>query len=90
LPHVRPELLLHDLACSHILWSSAGREGAIAPPEREARTQRALAALRRAAVAGEVKPDQIRRDPVFDPLGPRRDFQQIIMDLSFPIEVFQG
>jgi tetratricopeptide (TPR) repeat protein len=90
LPHVRPDLLLHDLACSHVLWSSAGREGAIAPPEREARTQRALAALRRAAEAGVVKLDQIRRDPVLNPLRPRPDFQQIIMDLSFPIDVFHG
>src|SRR5262249_58323407 len=75
-PHVHPGWLLHDLACSYLLWSSAGREGAIAPAEREVRTQRAMAALRRAVMAGHVGLDQIRRDPVLDPLRPRRDFQE--------------
>jgi tetratricopeptide (TPR) repeat protein len=89
-PHVRPDLLLYDLACSHILWSSAGREGAIAPTEREARTRRAFAVLRRAVAAGHVKLDQIRRDPVLDPLRSRSDFQELIMDLSFPVNAFQG
>jgi tetratricopeptide (TPR) repeat protein len=88
-PHVRPELLLYDLACSHVLWSSAGREGTIASTEREARTQRALAALRRAFVAGHVTLDQIRRDPILNPLRSRCDFQELIMDLSFPVDAFE-
>ena len=71
-PQARPELLLHDLACSHILWSAAGREGAIAPAEREARTLRAIAVLRRAIMAGHVRP---RSDPSrshFQPIAPAR------------------
>jgi tetratricopeptide (TPR) repeat protein len=88
-PQVRPALLLHDLACSHILWSAAGREGAIGPAEREARTQRAIEVLRRAVVVGHVDLDQVRRDPLLDPLRPRRDFQEMIMDLSFPVNAFQ-
>jgi serine/threonine-protein kinase len=87
-PQVRPGTLLHDLACSHILWSAAGREGAIAPPEREVRTQRAIAALRRSVVAGSSDLGQIRRDVVLDPLRSRRDFQEMIMDLSFPADPF--
>jgi serine/threonine-protein kinase len=88
--HVRPDLLLHDLACSHILWSPAGREGAIGPAEREGRTQRAIAALRRAVSAGHVTLDQIRQDPVLHPLHSRHDFQELMLDLSFPVDVFQG
>jgi tetratricopeptide (TPR) repeat protein len=89
MPHLRSQPLLYDIACSHILWSSAGREGAIASTEREARTQRALAALRRTVTAGHVKVDQIRRDPVLEPLRRCCGFQELIMDLSFPIDAFQ-
>jgi tetratricopeptide (TPR) repeat protein len=88
-PQVQPALLLHDLACSHILWSAAGREGAIGPAEREARTQRAIAVLGRAVAAGHVDLDQVRRDPLLDPLRPRRDFQEMILDLAFPVDAFQ-
>jgi tetratricopeptide (TPR) repeat protein len=85
---VRPEMLLHDLACSHILWSAAGREGAIGPDEREARTRRAIATLRRAVMAGHADLMQVRRDLVLDPLRRRRDFEEMILDLSFPAEPF--
>jgi tetratricopeptide (TPR) repeat protein/tRNA A-37 threonylcarbamoyl transferase component Bud32 len=84
----RAETLLHDLACSHILWSAAGREGAIGPVEREERTRRALAALRRAVLAGHADLVQIRRDPVLDPLRRRRDFEEMVLDLSFPADPF--
>jgi serine/threonine protein kinase len=80
--------LLHDLACSYLLWSVAEREGAIAPGEREARTQRAIAVLRRAILAGNADLRQIRGDPVLDPLRPRRDFQELLMDLEFPDDPF--
>ncbi len=86
---VSPEILLHDLACSYVLWSAAGREGAIEPAEREARTQRAIAALRQAVAAGHGDLVQIRQDPVLDPLRARRDFREMIMDLSFPAHPFQ-
>jgi serine/threonine-protein kinase len=84
------ENLLHDLACSHILWSAAGREGAIGPAEREARTRRAIAVLRRAVVAGHAEFMQVRRDPVLDPLRRRRDFEEMILDLSFPADPFRS
>jgi tetratricopeptide (TPR) repeat protein len=87
-PQVRAGMLLHDLACSHILWSSAGREEAIGPAEREARTLRAIAVLRRALMAGHADLIQVRRDPVLDPLRRRRDFEVMILDLSFPADAF--
>jgi tetratricopeptide (TPR) repeat protein/tRNA A-37 threonylcarbamoyl transferase component Bud32 len=81
--------LLHDLACSHLLWSVAEREGAIAPAEREARTQRAIAVVRRAIMTGHATLLQIRGDPVLDPLRSRSDFQEMLMDLEFPGEPFR-
>jgi serine/threonine-protein kinase len=87
---VPAENLLHDLACSHILWSAAGREGAIVPAEREARTRRAIAVLRRAVMAGHADLMQVRRDPVLDPLRRRRDFEEMILDLSFPTDPFRS
>jgi hypothetical protein len=81
--------MLQDLACSYILWSVAGREGAIEPAAREARTQRSLAELRRLISAGQSDIMQIRRDPVLDPLRGRRDFHEMVMDLSFPADPFR-
>jgi hypothetical protein len=89
-PRVRAGMLLHDLACSHILWSAAGREGAIGPAEREARTRRAIAVLRRAVLAGHADLRQVRRDPVLDPLRRRRDFEEMILDLAFPADPFRS
>ncbi len=86
---VPPEIVLHDLACSYILWSAAGREGAIEPAEREARTQRAIAALRQVILSGRGDLAQVHSDPVLDPLRARRDFQEMTMDLSFPVDPFR-
>jgi eukaryotic-like serine/threonine-protein kinase len=83
-------MLLYDLACSHILWSAAGREGAIGPTEREARTRRAIAVLRRAVMAGHADLMHVRRDPVLDPLRRRHDFEELILDLSFPANPFRS
>jgi serine/threonine-protein kinase len=85
-----PDLLLFDLACGYSLWSVAGTEGTIDPEEREPRARRAVAALRRAAASGRVGPDQLRRDPVLAPLRPRADFQELLLDLSFPADPFGG
>jgi tetratricopeptide (TPR) repeat protein/tRNA A-37 threonylcarbamoyl transferase component Bud32 len=87
---VRAGMLLHDLACSYILWSAAGREGAIGPAEREARTKRAIEVLRRAVLARHADLMQVRRDPVLDPLRQRRDFEEMILDLSFPSDPFRS
>jgi tetratricopeptide (TPR) repeat protein len=86
---VQPRLVLYDIACAHGLWSVAGQDGAIAPAEREPRARRAIAALRRAVMAGHGDLDQIRRDPVLNPLRSRADFQELVFDLSFPADPFQ-
>jgi hypothetical protein len=68
----------------------AGQDGAIEPAEREARARRAVAALRRAAAAGYYDDlEKLRRDPALAPLRPRGDFQELLMDLSFPADPFQ-
>jgi tetratricopeptide (TPR) repeat protein/tRNA A-37 threonylcarbamoyl transferase component Bud32 len=89
-PQFPREALLHDLACSYLLWSAAEREGAIGPGERETRTKRAIAVLRRAVLAGHADLSQVRRDPVLDPLRSRGDFQELLLDLEFPRNPFQG
>jgi tetratricopeptide (TPR) repeat protein len=86
---VRPDLVLYDIACAYSLWSVAGQDGAITPSEREARAGRAIAALRRAVADGYRDPEQMRRDPVLDPLRPRRDFRELMLDVSFPDDPFQ-
>ena len=83
------ERILHDMACSYVLGSVAGREGAIEPAEREARSQRAIAALRRVVAARQGNLIQVRRDPILDPLRSRPDFREMIMDLSFPADPFR-
>jgi tetratricopeptide (TPR) repeat protein len=83
------ELMRQDLACSYILWSPAGREGAIEPADRESRTQRALATLRRVISADESDLVRVRINPVLDPLRSRPDFDQMMMDLSFPADPFR-
>jgi eukaryotic-like serine/threonine-protein kinase len=81
---VQPGMVLFDIACAHALWSVAGQDGAIAADEREPRASRAIAALRSAVAAGHRDLGQIRRDPLLDPLRPRRDFQDLMTDSSFP------
>ncbi len=83
------EALFFDIACAYGLWSVAGLDGAIDPAEREARAGRAVAALRRAAEGGRLAADEIRRDPVLDPLRPRRDFRDLEADLAFPASPFR-
>ena len=86
---LRPELDLHDIACGYSLWSVAGQDGAGAPSEREARAGRAIAALRKAVADGYRNAEQMRRDPVLDPRRPRRDFREMMLDVSFPDDPFQ-
>jgi serine/threonine-protein kinase len=86
----RPDLLFYDMACAYSLWSVAGQDGAIAPDERERRSRRAIVALRRAASDGHFNLDQILRDPILNPLRPRRDFQELMLDLAFPADPFRS
>jgi hypothetical protein len=47
-----------------------------------------MAALRRAVAAGFDNVGHMRRDPDLDPLRPRRDFRELLMDLTFPADPF--
>jgi serine/threonine-protein kinase len=86
---VRPADLFYDMACDSSLWSVAGQDGVIAPAEREDRSRRAIASLRRLVEGGHLHFGQIRRDPILDPLRSRRDFQELVSDLSFPVGPFR-
>ena len=85
---ISPELLLFDMACGYGLWSVAGLDGAIAASEREPRARRAVSALRRAAESRPGGVELLRRDPILDPLRSRADFQEMLLDLSFPADPF--
>jgi len=82
-------LLFYDLACVYSLCSAATPCSVPSPTERESHSSRAVMALRRAVAAGYHDLGQIRQDRWLDPLRPRRDFQELMMDLSFPADPFQ-
>jgi serine/threonine-protein kinase len=86
-PLLKPGML-YDLACAYSLWSGSACGDPPPRDEREARSREAMTVLRRAVAAGNNDPGRIRRDPLFVPLRPRRDFQELLMDLSFPADVF--
>jgi tetratricopeptide (TPR) repeat protein len=85
----------YNLACAYAQYSAAASRGpgVLSPAERAERDaygDRAMEALTQA-----VKSDsrylaaQLRRDSDLDPLRPRRDFQELLMDLCFPADPFQ-
>jgi tetratricopeptide (TPR) repeat protein len=85
---------IYNLACAYAQCSTVARrgDGGLTPTERAASedyADRAMAALRRAVAAGYANVPLIRRDVDLDPLRPRRDFQALLMDLSFPADPFQ-
>ena len=57
--------------------------------ERESCRQQAVVALRRAVTAGYCDLAQIQADDLLEPLHSCRDFQAMIMDLTFPADPFQ-
>jgi hypothetical protein len=83
----------YNLACAYAQCSTGthrGERGLSAKQAGdEAYADRAMAALRRAVAAGYANVALIRRDLDLDPLRPRRDFQELLMDLSFPADPFR-
>ena len=68
------------------------RRGDLTPAEQaeaEDDADRAMAALLRAVAAGYANVPLIRRDVDLDPLRSRRDFRELLMDLSFPADPFR-
>jgi serine/threonine-protein kinase len=80
---------LYQLACAYSRLSAEGGGAAPARDEREAHAARGMAALQRAVSAGYYDLEKLRRDPALAPLRPRGDFQELLMDLSFPADPFQ-
>jgi hypothetical protein len=81
--------ILYNLTCAYSRFSAAAGRGATpAPDEREACAARGMAALRRAIAAGFDNVGHMGRDPDLDPLRRRRDFRELLMDLSFPADPF--
>ena len=90
-PEVDQALVLYNVSCAYSQCSAAARRGGedLGPGGRDAYADRAMAALRRAVAAGYPNVPLIRRDIDLHPLRPRRDFQELLMDLSFPADPFQ-
>jgi eukaryotic-like serine/threonine-protein kinase len=82
-------VLLYDLACDYSLCASVGNTAAVTSADLESCARRAVGALRRASAAGYSEIGQVRHDPAFDILRSRRDFQELVMDTSFPVNPFQ-
>ena len=83
-------MLFYDLACVYSLCSMETPRGHFTLAERTAYSDRAIAALRRAIAAGYYADGEIQREPALDPLRQRSDFQELILDLSFPAIRFRN
>jgi eukaryotic-like serine/threonine-protein kinase len=90
-------MLHYDAACVHAaLAQLALQDRARTPPERQQRAQldldRAVENLDQARSTGEfrgtVRFDEIRREPLLDPLRSNPRFQLLMMDLAFPDNPF--
>jgi serine/threonine-protein kinase len=75
-------------ACCHAgLSSLGGRPGSgISLETASEQADLAMICLRRAVDAGRRSPVAIRNEMGLDPLRSRRDFQLLLLDLSFPVE----
>jgi serine/threonine-protein kinase len=85
-PEVNKAHVLYNLACAYTQCSAAAR---LSPAERKEYAARAIAGLRRAITAGFADVALLLRDIDLDPLRPRRDFQELLLDLSFPADPFR-
>jgi hypothetical protein len=91
-------MLYYDAACRHAALAKLALEGQGRPPaERQRLAQRdldaALDLLDRAReigdFKGEIRLDEIRREPTLDPSRSHPRFQLLMMDLAFPDDPFQ-
>jgi tetratricopeptide (TPR) repeat protein len=92
-PDVSP-LTLYNLACAYAQCGAGGpaggrERGAAGRSAGEEYADRAMELLRRAVAAGYANVALIRRDLDLDSLRTRRDFRELLMDLSFPREPFE-
>jgi tetratricopeptide (TPR) repeat protein/tRNA A-37 threonylcarbamoyl transferase component Bud32 len=86
-------ITIYNVACAYAQFSACLQrvETDVRPTERrepEEYAERAIEVLRRAIAAGYSNFPLIRRDVDLDPLRQRRDFQELLMDVSFPADPF--
>jgi tetratricopeptide (TPR) repeat protein/tRNA A-37 threonylcarbamoyl transferase component Bud32 len=82
-------VVFYDLACVYSLCSAEAPSGSFALAERKSYSDRAITALRRAIASGYYADGEIQREPALDPLRQRSDFQELVLDVSFPGNPFQ-
>ena len=90
-PEVNKANILYNLACAYAqCGAGAGHaKGGLSAAEREAYADRAMAVMGQAIKAGFADRAILRRDIDLDSLRPRGDFQELMMDQSFPADPFQ-
>src|SRR5262249_14963219 len=83
------ETLYYLAGCPVLLGGAAGAPGSsLTGPEGQAELDRAMDRLRQTIAAGYHPVEWMKRDPDLAPLRSRRDFQVLMMDLSFPAKPF--
>jgi hypothetical protein len=91
-------MLCYDAACAHAALAKVTLHDRGRPPaERQnlARRdiERALEFLDKSRAEGEflgeINLDEVRREPLLDPLRSHPQFQLLMMDLAFPVDPFQ-
>jgi eukaryotic-like serine/threonine-protein kinase len=82
---------LYDIACCRSLISGAASEpgSGLTAAEGQAEAERAVAGVRRALDAGYAEVSWVRNgDPDLKPIRSRPDFQQLMLDMTFPAYPF--
>jgi hypothetical protein len=82
---------LYDIACCRSLISGAASEpgSGLTDAQGQAEAQRAVARVRSAFEAGDTAVSWVRNgDPDLKPIRSRPDFQQLMMDMTFPVQPF--
>jgi eukaryotic-like serine/threonine-protein kinase len=82
-------MLFYDLACAYSRYSLATQGNLTFAADRESCRRQAVVALRKAVTAGYCDLAQIQADVLLEPLHSCRDFQAMVMDLTFPSDPFQ-
>jgi hypothetical protein len=86
-----PETLFELAGCHARLGGIAGTTGSgLSAPDGGAELDTAMGVLRRAVEGGYREVTWMKRDPDFDGLRPRPDFQLLMMDLAMPAEPFES
>ena len=90
-PELTTDWSLYGLACCYSMLSEVVPDDqASSSSERVAMADQAIATLRRAVVAGLKDAGHMRLDTKLDSIRGRPDFQNMLLDLDFPVDPFTG